>query len=309
MSADRTPIDFGRKLRDARERRGISLRQIANATKISMAALEALERNDISRLPGGIFSRAFVRSYAVEVGLDPETTIQDFIGAFPHDSVTVGHPTSDSIEDNEALESNRRLATTFLKLVAISVPVAAVVLYFGLAGRRRAVDPSTAPTVTASGSASRGQPPAAGDPLPPPPTASPSAASSPAPGSPAPAASTDAGVPPARGAAAVPATPPARSPEAPAPPPAESRLTINLWVKRPCFVSATVDGKKAIEQLLQVGDQRTIEVKTEMVLTAGDASAIVMTLNGAEARPLGKTGEVVTARLNPANFKEYLPLR
>jgi len=54
----------------------VSLRQIANATKISIAALEALERNDISRLPGGIFSRAFVRSYAVEVGLDPETTIE-----------------------------------------------------------------------------------------------------------------------------------------------------------------------------------------------------------------------------------------
>ena len=66
--------DFGGKLRQARERRGISLRQIAASTKISAAALEALERNDISRLPGGIFSRAFVRSYAAEVGLDPDAT-------------------------------------------------------------------------------------------------------------------------------------------------------------------------------------------------------------------------------------------
>src|SRR6266436_6699892 len=92
MSADRTTGGFGAKLRDARERRGVSLRQIANATKISVAALEALERNDISRLPGGIFSRAFVRSYAVEVGLDPETTIQEFIAQFPNDSVTAGSP-------------------------------------------------------------------------------------------------------------------------------------------------------------------------------------------------------------------------
>jgi len=68
MSADRLAGSFGGKLRDARESRGVSLRQIANATKISVAALEALERNDISRLPGGIFSRAFVRSYASEVG-------------------------------------------------------------------------------------------------------------------------------------------------------------------------------------------------------------------------------------------------
>src|SRR3954466_6758385 len=64
--------DCRRQLRQARERRGISLRQIAAATKIAAAALEALERNDISKLPGGIFSRAFVRSYASEVGLDPD---------------------------------------------------------------------------------------------------------------------------------------------------------------------------------------------------------------------------------------------
>ena len=74
--------DFGGKLRQARERRGISLRQIATSTKIGVAALEALERNDISKLPGGIFSRGFVRSYAVEVGLDPEETVREFIERF-----------------------------------------------------------------------------------------------------------------------------------------------------------------------------------------------------------------------------------
>ena len=56
--------DVGAMLREARERRGLSLRQIANSTKIAMMTLEALERNDIARLPGGIFSRSFVRAYA-----------------------------------------------------------------------------------------------------------------------------------------------------------------------------------------------------------------------------------------------------
>ena len=46
------------------------------ATRISMQALDAIERNDIARLPGGIFSRAFVRGYAQEVGLDPEETVR-----------------------------------------------------------------------------------------------------------------------------------------------------------------------------------------------------------------------------------------
>src|SRR4249920_3165197 len=121
MSADRTPGDFGSRLSEARERRGITLRQIASATKISVGVLEALEHNDISRLPGGIFGRAFVRSYAVEVGLDPETTIRDFITAFPNDSVTAGHPTSERSDDFELLENDRRRAGTYLSLVAISI--------------------------------------------------------------------------------------------------------------------------------------------------------------------------------------------
>src|SRR6202171_3051831 len=99
MMAPLTPGGLGSRLRETRERKGITLRQIANATKISVGALEALERNDISRLPGGIFSRAFVRSYAIEVGLEPEETIREFIAQFPHDSVKAGHSASGPGED------------------------------------------------------------------------------------------------------------------------------------------------------------------------------------------------------------------
>src|SRR5437763_184057 len=98
--AERSSGGLGKKLRDAREKKGVSLREIANSTKISVAVLDALGRNDISRLPGGIFGRAFVRSFAVEVGLDPETTIQEFIAQFRDESVTVGHPQGQQIEDN-----------------------------------------------------------------------------------------------------------------------------------------------------------------------------------------------------------------
>jgi len=104
MTAPRQSGHVGGKLRDARERKGLSLRQIANATKISVGMLDALERNDIKRLPGGIFSRAFVRAFANEVGLDPEKTTQEFIAQFGDDSVATG-PASTQIEDNEALES------------------------------------------------------------------------------------------------------------------------------------------------------------------------------------------------------------
>jgi hypothetical protein len=90
---------------------------------------------------------------------------------------------------------------------------------------------------------------------------------------------------------------------------AGDRLTIGLSVRRPCWVSATVDGRKTIERLLRPGDPQSIDVRREMVLTAADAAAITLTFNGAEGRPLGKAGEVVTARFNPSNFKHYLLTR
>ena len=99
MTSEKRHADFGAKLREAREHRGLSLRVIADATKISVRALEALEENDISRLPGGIFSRSFVRAYAVEVGLDPEQTIAEFITRFPVETVTQGHPRTRALVD------------------------------------------------------------------------------------------------------------------------------------------------------------------------------------------------------------------
>lgn len=151
--ADRVGGDFGTRMKRAREERGMSLRQIASSTKISVSALEALERNDISRLPGGIFSRAFVRSYALEVGLDPEQTVREFIAQFPHDSVTAGSPHVPQ-EDHEAIESERQSAQTALKLVAISLPLVGAILYFTLANRPREAPPNAAsapPAVSSSG--------------------------------------------------------------------------------------------------------------------------------------------------------------
>ena len=85
-----TLTDFGERLRRARESRGISLRQVANVTRITVRALEAVERNDLSRLPGGIFTRAFVRAYAAEVGLDPESDAARISRAVPRRGR--GHP-------------------------------------------------------------------------------------------------------------------------------------------------------------------------------------------------------------------------
>ena len=122
--------DFGGKLRQAREGRGISLRQVAATTKISVAALEALERNDVSKLPGGIFSRAFVRSYAAEVELDPERTVREFLDRFDSEPSPEPHVHVAFSEVEQSLEKRRRMALLAVQALLTLVIVGAVVMYF-----------------------------------------------------------------------------------------------------------------------------------------------------------------------------------
>jgi cytoskeletal protein RodZ len=274
MTAHKVTGDFGRKLREARERRGLSLRQIASATKISMLTLEALEKNDIARLPGGIFSRGVVRSYAVEVGLDPEETIQEFMGQYPQDSVTAGHPTTRRSDNDGDVESDRRTATTFLRLILVSIPVAAIVVYYGFSGRR-AEEVRHALGVQASEPAAPSTPAIA--PQPPPADADRDA--------PAVVAGRAAVVRDGQDA---------------------DRLVVQLKAVQRSWVSAIVDGQRAVQRVFQPGDEQTLDVRRDIVLTAGDGGAITVTLNGAAAKPIGPSGQTATTRLNLTNFKDYL---
>jgi cytoskeleton protein RodZ len=330
MTASDRPAGFGMKLREARERRGVTLRQIANATKISVAALEALERGDVSRLPGGIFSRAFVRSYALEVGLDPDEAIREFAAQYPSEATTARASLVAEI-DAEALDSRRKIAATLLWVGGLSV-LAAVLLW-------RIIPSPTAPPLPAVQTR-----PASSTSIPDP------AASVPPPGSPSQPSDVmpQSGTTPSQPGAAAPqsresssqsgdsllrpvtAGQPAaasttdtapdseagrgrsplddRAPDRPAPAAADASnvLTVGLRATGACWVSAVIDGRRTIAREFSVGEQQTVQVPGELVLTAGDAAALVVTVNGAAVKPLGKAGQVVTTRLNTTNFRSYL---
>ena len=72
---------FGEKLSRERELRGVSLREIADGTKIGIRFLQALEEDRVEALPGGLFPRAFVRQYALFLGLDADRAVADFVSA------------------------------------------------------------------------------------------------------------------------------------------------------------------------------------------------------------------------------------
>jgi transcriptional regulator with XRE-family HTH domain len=268
---------LGSRLREARERKGISLRHIADSTKISVRVLEALERDEISRLPGGIFSRAFVRSYAAEVGLDPERAVDEFIAEFPHDSVTAGHVRAVPIDDNEALQSDRQMALAFLKLIGLSVPIIAALLYAGFASR----------------TGERGKGTRAGQ--------APRASLSMAPNR---AAGPRAGAPPAR-------TPTATVPVATGgvfdgTAFVANGLSVTLSASRVCRVSANVDGRDEGEVRLEAGEHRRYDAMEELLLSVSDAGAVRWTVNGQPARSLGTDGVVATVHVTLANFRQFV---
>lgn len=69
---------FGEELRREREIRGISLKEIADATKVSKRFLEAIERNDHKTLPAPVFTRGFVREYARYLGLNSDDMVNRY---------------------------------------------------------------------------------------------------------------------------------------------------------------------------------------------------------------------------------------
>ncbi|MDQ2746454.1 MAG: helix-turn-helix domain-containing protein [Acidobacteriota bacterium] len=71
-------ITLGEKLRQAREARGVSISEVAEQTRISRLYLECIENDDYRTLPGGIFNKGFVKSFAKFVGVDEQEALQDY---------------------------------------------------------------------------------------------------------------------------------------------------------------------------------------------------------------------------------------
>src|SRR2546426_6975146 len=105
---------FGEELRREREIRGISLKEISDATKISKRFLEAIERNDHRTLPAPVFTRGFVREYARYLGLNAEEMVTRYNYAAAGD---------DRIEHSEHLD---RLVRPVMPAQPKSIPRARV---------------------------------------------------------------------------------------------------------------------------------------------------------------------------------------
>jgi hypothetical protein len=111
---------FGAGMRQRRERAQISLGAIAEQTKIKASLLEAMERDDVSQWPSGIFRRAFIRAYAHAIGLDPDVIVREFLDRYPDPIEEIG-PALAMAAGVEASPENERPATRFRYLIGAAL--------------------------------------------------------------------------------------------------------------------------------------------------------------------------------------------
>ncbi len=71
-------LTLGEKLRQAREERGFTISEVAEQTRISSLYLQSIENDDYNILPGGIFNKGFVKSFAKFVGINEQEALEDY---------------------------------------------------------------------------------------------------------------------------------------------------------------------------------------------------------------------------------------
>jgi transcriptional regulator with XRE-family HTH domain len=250
---------FGEDLRREREIRGISLKEIADATKISKRFLEALERNDHKALPAPVFTRGFVREYARYVGLNAEEMVNRYNFAAANDDRIEKPPPLEKypqtpVRDISPKPPRKRgippvWARIDRNLVAAVLTAAALsaVAWWAVHNRKIDQDVAAEPAVVATNTA--------------------------------PAAPRRAPVPP------------------PKPVIDDSKLRLTVEVVEPSWVVLDADGKNVIRGDMHRGDRQTFEAsETFLFRNIGNAAGLKLTLNGAVIPPLGEDGQVIRNR-------------
>jgi cytoskeletal protein RodZ len=145
---------FGEFLRDARERRGLTLQQIAHETRIPWRHLDALEHGNLDAVPTGVYRRAEIRAYADAVGLDRTLALTQFEHA-------IESSTEQPRGTSAAREPDSRARTSWAAFGAIGVVAAATMFAVSLWKGERPAALALEPRVIATPSAQTAAPPVA----------------------------------------------------------------------------------------------------------------------------------------------------
>lgn len=250
---------LGEELRRERELRGVSLREISDATKISMRYLEALENGDASHLPAAVFVRGFVREYSRYLGLDADEMVDRYVRTVGEverhkaEQLRREHP---ELRDYDPTinEGKVKAILTFLTILVVLAVLGGLAWYFrgALMGLGERFNPQPE-----GGALSR----------------------------PAIESST----------AAVPLSEPAVE-EPPAP--AVEPLRMRIEFVEPTWIHLLVDGETRIHDTVITGTAREFMANDQIeIRTLGNAGGVRITLDDREIGALGGTREVIRNRV------------
>lgn len=123
---------FGEQLRAAREARNITLRDVSEQTRISMRYLEAIETDDYSRLPGGIFNKSFIKSYARHIGFNENEALEGYARAAREQGESPDEVTSTPYQPRVYTDDSTRSPIVTALLTVIILAVLSLGVYAGL---------------------------------------------------------------------------------------------------------------------------------------------------------------------------------
>ena len=287
--------------------RGVSLDEVAAATKINTRFLEALESGRWEELPGGAFGRGFVRAAARFLGLNEDDMVAEFALETRGDAQS-----KPGAEPSGAMPRNYRPAIIAGAVLTVVLIAGGWFTYREISIHRH----KRAELAVASGAqASAGT---AGE------TASNSAAL-PAPATQSsPAGTASGGTPGGAADTSAPAVGGLAAPGTPAPAPAESAragsasaapdnaktssdnskiLELKIDASKTTEVRVTGDGKTLFKGRLHADDSKHFEARNGFEVTSGDASAVQLALNGQNVPLAGKPGKRGSARLSRKDLK------
>jgi cytoskeleton protein RodZ len=262
-----TRSGFGERLKRERELRGVSRDEICTATRIGSRFLEALENEQWEILPGGIFNRGFVRSVARFLGLDEDDLLAEYDVAMSKQTAEIEAPVGLPVSQKSARTRSNRLSVLGIICVAI-------LLATGWMGWKWRSQTFRQPTNADDRIPSSGSPPAQ--------------------------LGGTANNPPSGG---VDASSAALTPSAnPAANQTES-LELKIEAGKETTLSVSADGSKVFDGSMIAGQSRTFSAQNAIDISAKDAGALLLQLNGQTLAPLGPPGQPGNVTLTRSDLK------
>jgi cytoskeleton protein RodZ len=300
-------MSIGETLRQERVRRNLDLDRISKDLKISPRMLTAIEADRFDQLPGGVFTKSFVRQYARhleldedEIGRELQQVLEPPTPAAPSSSHSApAEPIHvprvkrwDSVGDAPRFQWGSPLKSLGL-VVLVTLACSSVYTWW----QRERKAPRAHPTVLAKQTAPA-LPAAAAPPPPVTPIAANAETTAPAP-APEPAGAQSADAKPEQPSAerqvAAPAVPESNpNPSGP--------VQVQVTAVEPVWVLVRADGKYSFSGTLDTNQTRTIGANENVTLRVGNAGGLTISLNGKPVGAIGNKGDVRTVQFTSGGF-------